>query len=266
MKKIYLLFSFLFVTTISNVFAQVPTCNYDMNFLATGRAGIFPDSATNFISGNVGSPYLQNLTIKVPYDTVTDLGTMHFATVNLQRNITSPANYGLPPGLNIGTTASNVQTTATAYKFPGNDTSCMVIYGTPTVAGTYNLSFTVKTYMTELGNFVAASTDVLTYYTIVINSPIGLNETANSKFELLNLFPNPSNSSATLRFNSPKSSVAKLNVYNTLGKVVITKSIDTKQGENEFNISVKDLSSGIYVCSLESEGKTLTKKLIVSKD
>lgn len=265
MKKIYLLFSFLFVTAVSNVFAQIPACNYDMTFLATGRDGIWPDSATNFISGNVGSPYLQNLTIKVPYDTNSTLGLVTFKTVDLQRNIASPANYGLPPGLSIGTTASNVQITTNAFKFPGNDTSCMVIYGTPTTAGTYNLSFTLKTYVNEIP-FAAVSTDVITYYKIVINTPIGLNETANSKFELMNLFPNPSNSSSILRFNSPKTSMAKLNVYNTLGKVVITKSIETKQGENEFNINVKDLSSGIYICSLESEGKTLTKKLIVSKD
>lgn len=267
MKKIYLLFSFLFVTTISNVFAQVPTCNYDMAWLATGREGIFPDSATNFISGNVGTPYLQNLTVLVPYDTtVPTLGTVHFTHVDLQRNIASPANYGLPPGLNIGTTAANVTTTASAYKFPGNDTSCMVIYGTPTTAGTYNLSFTLKTFVQELGNFVAASTDVLTYYKIVINTPIGLNENASSKFELMNLYPNPSNSTATLRFSSPKSSIVKLVVYNTLGKAVLVKMIDSKQGENEFNLNVKDLSSGIYICSLESEGKTLTKKLIVNKD
>ncbi|MBK6836584.1 MAG: hypothetical protein IPG89_20950 [Bacteroidetes bacterium] len=58
MKKIYLLFTFLFVTTVSNIFAQAPACSYDMTFLATGRDGIYPDSATNFVSGNVGCPYV----------------------------------------------------------------------------------------------------------------------------------------------------------------------------------------------------------------
>jgi len=266
MKKIYLLFSLLFVTAASNVFAQVPTCNYDMAFLATGRAGIYPDSATNFISGNVGTPYLQNLTVKVPYDTnTTQLGVVTFKTVDLQRNITSPVNYGLPPGLSIGTTASNVTTTTNAYKFPGNDTSCMVIYGTPTTAGTYLLSFTLKTYVYEVP-FVAASTDVVDYYKIVINTPIGLNETANTKFELLNSYPNPANTNATIRFNSAKNTLVKLSVYNTLGKSIVSKTIDSKQGENEYNLSVRDLSSGIYIYSLESEGKILTKKLIVSKD
>ncbi len=265
MKKIYLLFSFLFVTTVSNVFAQTPACSYDFAWLATGREGIYPDSATNFMSGNVGTPYLQNLTILVPYDTtVPVLGTVLFDHVDLRRNVTNPANYGLPPGLSIGTTAPNVTIVTNDFKFPGNDTSCMVIYGTPTTAGTYNLSFTLRTFV--VGSPFAASTDVLTYYKIVINPPVGLNENVSSKFELMNLYPNPSNSTATIRFNSPKSSIVKLSVFNTLGKVVMTKTIDSKYGENEFNLNVKDLSSGIYICSLESEGKTLTKKLIVSKD
>lgn len=265
MKKIYLLFSFLFVTTVNSVFAQIPSCSYDFAWLATGREGIYPDSATNFISGNVGSPYLQNLTIKVPYDTtVPVLGTVQFDHVDLRRNVTNPVNYGLPPGLSIGTTAPNVTITSTDFKFPGNDTSCMVIYGTPTTAGTYNLSFTLRTFV--IGSPFAVSTDIVDYYKIVINTPIGLNETANSKFELMNLYPNPSNSNATLRFSSPKSSIVKLNVFNTLGKVIFTKTIDSKQGENEFNLNVKDLPSGIYICSLEYEGKTITKKLIVSKD
>ncbi|MBK6836586.1 MAG: T9SS type A sorting domain-containing protein [Bacteroidetes bacterium] len=140
----------------------------------------------------------------------------------------------------------------------------MVIYGTPTTAGTYLLSFTLKTFITL--SPASVQTDVINYYKIVINTPIGLNENTSSKFELMNLYPNPSNSTATIRFSSPKSSVVKLSVYNTLGKAVMIKTIDSKQGENDFNLNVKDLSSGIYICSLESEGKTLTKKLIVSKD
>ena len=270
MKKIYLVFSFLFVTAISNVWSQAPACNFDMTFLATGRDGIWPDSATNFVSGNVGTPYVQNITVKIPYDTTAlvfgTVQTVNFLRIDLQRNITTPANYGLPPGLNIAV-GPNVpsNSTNTTYRFPGNDTSCMVIWGTPTTAGTYTVSFTLKTFVTQFP-LTSVSTDVVDYYRIVIDSPIGLNETPNSKFEFLNSFPNPANSTATIRFNSPKSTIAKLSVFNTLGKAVITKSIDTKQGENDFNLSVKDLSSGIYIYSLELEGKTITKKLIVSKD
>ena len=49
--------------------AQTPVCTYDYTWLALGKNGIWPDSATNFVSGTVGAPYLQNVTIKVPKDT-----------------------------------------------------------------------------------------------------------------------------------------------------------------------------------------------------
>lgn len=266
MKKLYSLLFVLFFVAQSVSFAQVPTCNYDFTWLATGHDGIFPDSATNFMSGNVGTPYVQNITVKIPYDTVTGAGTFHFGHVDLMRNVTSPANYGLPPGLSIGTTAPNVTTTASAFKFPGNDTSCMTIYGTPTTAGTYNMAFTLKTFMVETGNLFPASTTTLLYYRIVINSPIGVNENGSSKFELGNAFPNPANTNATIKFVTPKPGNAKFTVYNTLGKIIISKSAETKAGDNEFDLNTANLASGIYVYSVEFEGKTITKKLIVSKD
>ena len=55
MKKI-----FTFILALYTVFAiaQAPTtCSLDPAFLATNNAGIWPDSATNYIQGTVGLPY-----------------------------------------------------------------------------------------------------------------------------------------------------------------------------------------------------------------
>lgn len=266
MKKLYFLFSIVFLSLSFVSKAQLPTCSYDMAWLATGREGIFPDSATNFISGNVGSPYVQNLTIKIPNDTtVPGFGTVHFAHVDLKRNITSPSNYGLPPGLSIGTSASNVQITTNAYKFPGNDTSCMSIYGTPTTAGTYTLSFTLDTYVSELP-FSAINTQTLTYYKITINPAVGLADNVASKFEVSNPVPNPSSTSSSIKYSLPKNGAAKLSVYNTIGKLVYAKKAEGKQGENEFEVNASELASGMYIYSVEFDGKTITKRMIVSKD
>src|SRR3989344_7296153 len=120
MKKIYFVFSILFLGVSFVSKAQAPACQYDYAWLALGKDGVFPDSATNFISGNVGSPYVQHITVKVPYDTtVSPLGTVQFDHIDLQTNISNPVNYGLPPGLSLSGTPSN-------FHFPGNDTSCMV--------------------------------------------------------------------------------------------------------------------------------------------
>lgn len=66
-------------------------------------------------------PYLQNVTVNIPNDTVTSLGTFHYSHVDLQASAT---NYGLPGGLSLTGTPSTL-------KFPGNASSCMLIYGTP---------------------------------------------------------------------------------------------------------------------------------------
>jgi hypothetical protein len=258
MKKIYSAFLIaLFCAFYTG--AQAQTCSYDMTWLATGHDGVWPDSATNFVSGTVGVPYTQNITIKVPYDTtVSGLGTVHFSHIDLQTNISSPANYGLPPGLSLAGNPSN-------FHFPGNDTSCMVIYGTPTTAGTYMLSFQLKTFVTEFP-FSSVNTQTLTYYKIVIDPPVGMKEVEAAKLELSNPMPNPATSATLVKYSLPKSGVSKLNVYNTLGKCVLSKKAEAKQGENSYEINVNDLASGIYIYSLEFEGKSISKRLIVNND
>ena len=78
MKKIYLTI-FTIVAGVASVFAQtVPTCSLNPTFIASNKIGIWPDSVTNFISGVVGTPYEQNLTIKVPKDTVSSGTTFCF--------------------------------------------------------------------------------------------------------------------------------------------------------------------------------------------
>ncbi len=255
MKKIYFVFSILFLAVSFISKAQAPACQFDNTWLATGKDGVYPDSATNFLSGNVGSAYVQHVTVKVPYDTtVPILGTVQFDHIDLQ---TSGTNWGLPPGLSLAGTPSN-------FHFPGNDTSCMVIYGTPTLAGTYNLTFVLKTYI--VGSPFAVNTQTLTYYKIIINTPVGLAENIAFKFEVSNPVPNPSNSNSSIRYTLPKTGTAKLSVYNTIGKLVYAKKADGKQGENEFDVNVNELASGIYIYSIEFDGRSITKRLIVNKD
>ncbi|MCD6066558.1 MAG: Por secretion system C-terminal sorting protein [Bacteroidetes bacterium] len=257
MKKLY--FAFFAVLFFSFYESKSQTCQYDMVWLATGEYGVWPDSATNFVSGNVGTPYTQNVTIRVPYDTtVAGLGNVHFSHIDLQTNISSPVNYGLPPGLSLAGTPAN-------FHFPGNDTSCMVIYGTPTTAGTYMLSFQLKTYVTEFP-FSSVNTQTLTYYKIVINTPIGLNDATASKFEVSNPIPNPSSSVSLIKYSLPKSGTSKLSLYNTLGKNILSKKAEGKQGENSFELDVNELASGVYLYTLEFEGKSITKRLIVNND
>lgn len=259
MKKLYVLIALTFSLYVQNVVAQAPQCTYDYTWLALGKNGIWPDSATNFMSGTVGQPYLQNVTIKVPYDTTTStLGTVVFDRIELKTNISNPPNYGLPPGLSLAGTPSNL-------KFPGNDTSCIVIYGTPTTPGTYNLSFTLWTYV--VGIIIPVNTQTITYYKIIIN-PAGTGIKDQSlKPEVLQNAPNPFTGKTRITFNAPYSGKAVLHVYNMIGKKIKETSMTAGQGINEISFDGSSLPGGIYLYSVEVDGiQSATKRMIISHD
>ncbi len=258
MKKIYLLLIFL----LGNIYlqAQIPACQYDYNWLALGKTGVWPDSAANFVSGTVGVPYTQNVTIRVPDDTTASIfgppQTLHFDRIELA-NPAGYTNYGLPSGLSLVCTPSSC-------KFPGNDTSCMIIYGTPTTAGTYNLGFKLTTYVQEIPN-VAVNTSTLTYYKIVIGSSNGINNSIPVVFGLYQNIPNPSETKTLIKYNLPTEGKVKLSIYNTLGKLVFEKKTEGIRGENDWELSTRDFSSGLYMYSIEYNGKVLTRRMVVAR-
>ena len=70
------------------------------------------------------------------------------------------------------------------------------------------------------------------------------------------MFPNPASTHVNINLDV---SSAQLKIYSIQGLFVKERVLN--QGKN--NIDVSDLSSGIYLVSIESVGKTITKKLII---
>ena len=252
MKKIYVL---LMLLPLFSLKAQtVPTCSIDPTFHSEG---IWPDSALNFVSGTVGHPYLQNVTVKIPYDTVTSSGTFHYSHVDLQA---SSSNWGLPPGLSL-------TGTPTTFKFPGNDSSCMMIYGTPTTAGLYPLTFVLKVYSTETGNSFALTTETIGYYHITINASAGIEKnSANSAFQVMQNNPNPVvNNSTAVKFTTPADGKAKMSVYNITGQKIADKEIVAQRGDNNYDFDATTLENGLYLYSVEFNGQKQIRRMVVAK-
>jgi hypothetical protein len=276
MKKIYLLFtSFLFVVIVN---AQVPTCTLDPVFVASNKYGISPDSATNFLSGTVGVPYVQNITVKVPKDTATSLLTICFTRFVLS-NPSGTTNYSLPPGLSLGSSTSSLANGtingATSLKFPGNANNCASIYGTPTTAGVYTLQMQVDAYGDPLlfgscpntpnvsgGNLLTTST--IGYYTIVINpsSSIGFQEIGVNSFNMENI-PNPFNGKTKIKFFVLDSDEAEFMVHDMLGNQVYSTKTNTTPGENELEFDGSTLSSGMFFYSIKYKNFSETKRMII---
>ncbi len=257
MKKVYflLLLALPFLST-----AQI-ACTFDYTWLALGKNGVYPDSATNFVSGTVGVPYVQHITVKVPYDTTATIfgntSTFHFDHIDLQTNISNPPNYGLPPGLALSGTPSNL-------KFPGNDTSCMIVQGTPTTQGSYTLSFTLKTYMTEFPG-ISVNTQTITYYVINIAPATSVATNTNFNFLVSQNSPNPVKDNTSIRFTMPHDAKVKLNVFNVAGQKVAEKEISGVRGENSYDFDASQLENGVYLYTVEMNQQKQCRRMVVAR-
>jgi hypothetical protein len=248
MKKTYLLFVAL--ATFFTFTSKAQTCTPDPNFTADG---IYPDSATNFASGTVGVAYTQNITVNVPQDTT--VGTPPFVITMPFDSIRMVSMMNLPPGLNYMCSPGNCQ-------WLGNTSGCSGIYGTPTTAGTYNLTIPIRAYV---GGSTTAVKDTIFYYKIVIApAAIGIAENTTFNFEVKQNFPNPFSGKTTLRFSVPSDDKVKVCVYNTLGKLISEKKIDAQKGNNEFEIEGKNLAGGLYFYTIEYKGRAITRRMMVN--
>lgn len=279
MKKIY--FTIIAVSaSLASTFAQtVPTCSINTVFIASNKIGIWPDSATNFISGTVGVPYEQNITVKVPKDT-TSSGLKFCFNKFVLYTPSGISNYNLPPGLNIGSsstiTASPMVNSAISLRFPGNANNCASIYGTPTTAGSYTLQLEVQPYVNgpvftscpaapniNSGSTNIAGSSILKYYIINIATPTGIRDIGKDKMALYQNEPNPFSEFTDIKFYVEGEDNATITVYNTLGSIVDQQTIKTTLGENKVTFNASNLASGTYIYTLKYKNAITTKRMMV---
>jgi photosystem II stability/assembly factor-like uncharacterized protein len=88
--------------------------------------------------------------------------------------------------------------------------------------------------------------------------------TLPEQFSLEQNYPNPFNPSTTIKFSIPTSEFVTLKVYDVLGNEVATLVNEEKPaGSYEINFDASNLSSGIYLYTVQAGSYTQTKKLIL---
>lgn len=96
----------------------------------------------------------------------------------------------------------------------------------------------------------------------VVNNGTGI----PSAYALKQNYPNPFNPSTNIEFNISKNGPVKLQVYNSLGKVVSTLvEGELKAGSYTVRFSGAGLTSGVYFYMLQAEGFSETKKMLLVK-
>jgi hypothetical protein len=79
-------------------------------------------------------------------------------------------------------------------------------------------------------------------------------------------YPNPFNPVTQIRFALAKTADVKLSVYNIAGQIVAELASGTRQaGIHTVDFDGSKLNSGVYYYTLEGDGKTMTKKMLLVK-
>ncbi|WP_430468499.1 family 16 glycosylhydrolase [Winogradskyella ouciana] len=89
-------------------------------------------------------------------------------------------------------------------------------------------------------------------YVRVYQNTLSVDEKFENKFSA---YPNPASSYINIKSNS---NIEKLELYNTSGQLVINYNQSTNR------INVKGLKSGIYVLKIYSEGRSVSKKVLIN--
>ncbi|MDA3838141.1 MAG: T9SS type A sorting domain-containing protein [Candidatus Delongbacteria bacterium] len=87
-----------------------------------------------------------------------------------------------------------------------------------------------------------------------------------TEFTLYQNYPNPFNPITTIRFALPTSSDVKINVYNINGQLISELVNGSKEaGIHKVNFDASNFNSGMYFYTLEANGMSITKKMILTK-
>lgn len=286
MKKIILPIFSLFIGFSASAQVCVPG-----TLTSTKNAYIIPDSATNFANACPGTYYEQILYIKAAKDTAITVTTpiAGVITANIDSFVVDANIGGLPSYLSAASVptllpAAGPSSPKSDYPrlvIPGDSLACVKISGTVpagTAAATIPLTVGLRVYTSNLHStnpvleigipsiYPGRKTDTLTNitdYRIVVFAtpcwPTSVNTISATNFELIGAVPNPAMNQTQIQFESKFSALYTLKITNSIGEILMTKTINASTGINYIPVETSTFASGIYMYSL-SDGKSSASK------
>ena len=82
---------------------------------------------------------------------------------------------------------------------------------------------------------------------------------------LLGTFPNPASQQVTLRYALPRAQSVRIGLYDVLGREVRTVVQGRREGRQEVQIDVSDLSSGVYMLRLKAGETVQTERVTIAR-
>ncbi len=270
MKKTLL--SILALATSATLFAQT-NCTADYDFGAA-PFGVSPDPAIGetFDVGVVGEPYLEVIHIKIPSDAselelegvmvppgvAIDSIALESVTFTLDATPYTLEQMGLEIGCNNNGDSPNPCT------FMGDSQNCATLSGTPTTPGSFGLSINVVGYITVFGNVTGIPVS-FDQYTYEVTGEVNVAETQQYTLALGQSIPNPATDAVQIPVTLERAGAINFTMVNLLGEVVVREQFSGAQGANTVNLNVSNLEAGLYLYSIDVNGKRLTKRMVINR-
>jgi len=275
MKKL-LLFSFFAFIGLSQTNAQWGSCEPDVLY-QDSTFGVYPPplSANNPDGGIsdkacVNSDFFFVLTVKVPdmiETTVLNISvdSMVIETVGAILNLPDGMSYAMNPTGGIFT--------------PEDSLACITLFGTPTVAGTYDLKIVMTVFSQDLAIFGGSQTFELpsnlipgaegNYFLEVLPNGdpgcfVDTDDLLAESFSIRNL-PNPFSDYTNIEIVADYSDDLTFRVFDLIGNEIHREEISVTEGINNHEFDGSRLANGIYMYTVEKDGALVSEKMIINR-
>lgn len=192
---------------------------------------VCPDS---LVLARVGQFYSQVATIKPPASYMLD-------TIEIALHHVKLMEVGnLPSGI---TWQSNTPDSV----FIAGEYYCVLMEGTPVLAGDYPLRIVVDVYVLIFGTPVKITTAIdSTSLTLVVVNDAGIKGDENTSLFVRQNIPNPFQCNTRIDFHSEIAGTVDFEVYSFLGQRVYAQQLNTSRGENSLIFNGQMLPEGPY--------------------
>lgn len=255
--------------------SSAQTCVSDDYDWGTASFGVSPDptQGETFEIANVGVPYHDVIYVKCPAmagDILSEdhplyamaqsvaLDSVKLRSITLLEGTTEIqlSSIGLALACN-----NNNESNDPCMFFPSNN-YCGDITGTPTVTGTWPVRINITAYFNLFG---AQAIDYpMEGYTFVVQGTAAVLETPKeSGFTVMQNIPNPAINSTSIPYFLTSPEPVSIVVTNLIGERIISKTVKGKKGENVYNLNTSEIPNGIYLYSVQTDDKKVTKRMVV---
>ena len=275
--------SLLILTLCFSCFLSYGQCSIDPQY-QDSMYNIWPDTLQNLPHATQGVSYYTQIDIKTPttlieaasgdssVTTIDTLGTSYYVGAWPVDSLILIETIGAPSGITLDCNTLNCS-------YGGDVVGCANVYGTTNdPVGVYPITIVVNVYthgsITVFGFPVPVETDLYSStgsyetiegYNIVVNSLTGVETFHQDDFVLFQNVPNPFSEFTNIQFNSPNSDNVIFEVVDMFGRIVYTQSISTNIGLNTYQFN-HDLSSGIYMYSINNRKEIISKRMLVAEN